>query len=86
VRATNPGITDRVKAGFYLTMCLKQEGDNPGSIAALEQAETQFQHLPKVSDGDLGADVLNVLICHIARREARGALGMAAPPAMQSAR
>ena len=84
--STDPQVSDKVAANLYLALCLAQEGDDSRSLIALEAAEADFAQLPKISDGDLTADFINVLICHIARREARAALGLPVQPATQPAR
>jgi eukaryotic-like serine/threonine-protein kinase len=77
---------DDVTTTFYLALCLAQDGDVGGAWTVFESAEADFAQLPKICDGDLTSDFINVLVCHIARREARAALGLVEEPTTRSAR
>jgi len=75
-RTKTSSDTDRAVAGFYLAIASREMGESTGSLAALVTAEVDFLRLPRVNDGDIGADTDNWMICQIARREAHLAFGL----------
>ncbi len=75
-RTARPYDTERTAAGFYLAITLREMGQRTKSVAALVTAELDFLRLPQLSDGDIGPDTDNWMVCQIARREAHHAFGL----------